>query len=144
DCSCTVRLSPALRESLRIPEGVPAVLREAIETSQAPYQSTRVSEPCRGHYVFRMPAGRVIGNSTGKLGKGWGEIRGANGVIIVAPSKHEKADQGGRYEWLQTGQVPDCPDYLAAHLPDSRGVINPATDARVHELMQRHTAANNL
>lgn len=126
------------------PESVPAVLREAIEASQAPYQSTRVSESRRGHYVFRMPAGRVIGNSTGKLGKGWGEIRGANGVIIVAPSQHEKAEQGGRYEWLQTGQVPDCPGYLAALLPDSRGVVNPATDARVHEFMQRHTAANNL
>ena len=44
-------------------------------------------------------SGRTLGNGTGRLPKGWGEIRGLNGVIKVFPSTH--AD-GGQYRWERT------------------------------------------
>ena len=68
------------------PDKLHPAIRQAIDQYHPPYQSTRVNVPGRGHYVFAMPEGRRLGNSLGDLGNGWGEIRGLNGVIIVAPS----------------------------------------------------------
>lgn len=79
------------------PTKLPDVLRKHLVT--APFQSTRPDVPGRGHYVFMQPPGRVIGNSPGRLGGAWGEIRGKNGVVKVFPSKH--AD-GGEYRWERT------------------------------------------
>jgi hypothetical protein len=73
---------------------VPPVLAKYLST--APYQSTRPDTPGRGHYIFRQPPGRMIGNSGGRLGGAWGEVRGLNGVIIAAPSWHP---EGGEYRW---------------------------------------------
>src|SRR4051794_32426326 len=70
------------------PEKVPPVLAEVIAATSPPFQSTRDNDPRRGHYVFRVPPARSVGNRTGGLGVGWGEVRGANGVIVVAPSAH--------------------------------------------------------
>jgi Bifunctional DNA primase/polymerase, N-terminal len=80
------------------PEKVPPVLAKALAIAQPPVQrSRRDGDPRRGHFVFRMPAGRSIGNSGGKLGDAWGDVRGRNGVIIAAPSEHAKAADGGFY-----------------------------------------------
>ena len=68
-------------------------------------------EPGRGHYVFAMPPGRTIGNSKGRLGGGWGDIRGLNGIIVVA----HRIPTGVR--WMRTGPVPLLPDELAELLP---------------------------
>jgi hypothetical protein len=76
------------------PEALPEVLSRHL--SSAPFQSTRPDSAGRGHYVFAMPSGRTIGNSTGRLGGAWGEVRGLNGVIMAAPSVHP---DGGLYEW---------------------------------------------
>ena len=76
------------------PDLVPDILRKHLAT--APYQSTRPDMPGRGHYVFAMPPGRTLGNGLGRLPRGWGEIRGANGVIIAAPTPHP---DGGEYRW---------------------------------------------
>jgi Bifunctional DNA primase/polymerase, N-terminal len=76
------------------PDALPDVLRRHL--ADAPYQSTRPDQPGRGHYIFRQPPGRMIGNGAGRLGGAWGEVRGLNGVIIAAPSAH--AD-GGQYRW---------------------------------------------
>lgn len=76
------------------PDRLPEVLRRHLDT--APFQSTRPDVPGRGHYVFLQPPGRTIGNSLGRLGGGWGEVRGANGVIMAEPSHHAG---GGRYRW---------------------------------------------
>jgi hypothetical protein len=73
---------------------VPDVLRKHL--AYAPYQSTRPDVPGRGHYVFAMPPGRILGNGTGRLGGDWGEVRGLNGVIIAAPTPHP---EGGFYRW---------------------------------------------
>ena len=79
------------------PDQLPEVLRRHLDA--APYQSTRPDVPGRGHYVFLMPPGRTIGNGSGRLPKGWGEVRGLNGVIKVFPCSH---DDGGQYRWERT------------------------------------------
>ena len=68
------------------PDKLPPALRPHLR--RAPYQSTRQDTLGRGHYLFAVPPGRNFSNSVGRLGGGWGEVRGSNGVIIVAPSSH--------------------------------------------------------
>ncbi|HOW93042.1 MAG TPA: bifunctional DNA primase/polymerase [Mycolicibacterium fallax] len=109
-----------------------------IMQSDGPYQSTRVDQPDRGHYLLLNDTGRRIGNSLGKLAteKKWGEVRGANGVIVVAPTKHP---DGGQYRWVRTGVVPAIPDYLAEALPESATPEDTATDAQVKAFLDTHT-----
>jgi hypothetical protein len=115
------------------PDNLHSELRQAIEECNPPYQSTRSNHPGRGHYIFLQPKGRMIGNGLGKLASGWGEGRGLNGVIVVAPSEHEESE--GRYEWQHTGPVPAMPDYMASLLPDTQEAAETATDAQVAEFL---------
>lgn len=101
------------------PSSVPARLRAWMEFEQVPFQSTRPDEPCRGHYMFAAPRNRTFSNSVGGLGNGWGEVRGKNGIIVVAPSLHLKASEGASYRWLRTGIVPYLPVDLEEKLPDA-------------------------
>lgn len=118
------------------PDQMPGVLANAIDQCQAPFQSTRPDVSGKGHYVFRQPAGRRIGNSWGQLPKGWGEVRGHNGIIVVAPTEHSVG--GGHYEWLRTGHIPELPAELADLLRDVDGDSVDLTDdecrARLAEL----------
>lgn len=118
------------------PDKVPAVL--AKHADSAPAQSTRPDEPGRVHLVFLQPEGRTIGNGTGRLGTGWGDVRGLNGVIIVAPSVHP---EGGHYRWQRTGAVPVLPAELAEMLDDGTPGEDAATDAEVQAFIDAHTAA---
>ena len=52
------------------PGNLPPIMAEAFTTTPGPFQSPRAGEPRRGHYPYLVPAGRMLGNSTGKLGKG--------------------------------------------------------------------------
>lgn len=122
------------------PELRPPELLAAIDN--APYQSTRANQPGRGHYVFLMPEGRKLGNGTGKLGKGWGEVRGRNGVIVVAPSVHPNAAEGGRYRWECSGTVPPLPDAVATLLDDSAGNGDAATNAQANQFLNTHTSGS--
>lgn len=80
------------------PDKLPELLRRHL--ASAPFQSTRPDVPGRGHYFMAMPAGRQFGNGVPKeIATGWGEIRGANGIVMLAPSFH--AD-GGQYRWANT------------------------------------------
>ena len=119
-------------------DNIPDDVIAAIETTQCPYQSTRTDQPGRGHYLLANDTGRRIGNGLGKLATGnkWGEVRGANGVIIVAPSVHP---EGGEYRWQRTGDVPPIPDYLADALPDSTNPESTATDAEIEKFFATHT-----
>ena len=100
-----------------------------------PYQSSRPDQPERGHYVFAMPFDRSLGNSTGKLGKGWGQIRGLNGVIIVAPSQHSEA---GEYRWERTGCITVLPDDIADQLDDASPAEDAATDEQVAAFLETY------
>ena len=101
----------------------------------APYQPTRPDTPGRGHYIFAMPPGRMIGNPVFS----WGEVRGLNGVIMVFPSHH---CDGGQYgPWLRTGAVPVLPDVIAQTMPDASAAEDAATDAQVDAFLAAHTGA---
>jgi hypothetical protein len=119
-------------------DNIPDEVLTVIETSKCPYQSTRTDQPGRGHYLLANDTGRRIGNGLGKLAsaKKWGEVRGANGVIIVAPSVHP---DGGKYHWERTGAVPPIPDYLADALPNSTNPETTATDAEIGKFFASHT-----
>lgn len=118
------------------PDEVPAVLSDSFSTSPPPMQSTRPDDPRRGHYLYAMPAGRDIGNGNGNLGKAWGDVRGRNGVIVVAPSAHPN---GGAYAWRKTGPVPVLPPHLADLLPDGAPTAAVATDEQVVAFLRAHT-----
>ncbi|MFL6044852.1 MAG: bifunctional DNA primase/polymerase [Propionibacteriaceae bacterium] len=119
------------------PDKLHPAIQQAISQYKPPYQSTRTNAPGRGHYVFAMPEGRRLGNSLGDLGKGWGEIRGVNGVIIAAPSKHK--DPNGHYEFQRTGPVPILPGYVASRLPDAEDAAEGATDEEVEAFLNQYT-----
>ncbi len=120
------------------PDKLPDVLAQACKA--APFQSTRPDTPGRGHYVFRQPPGRVIGNGRGRLGGAWGEVRGTNGVIIAAPTRHP--DASGEYRWERTGAVPVLPTELADLLDDASPGEDAATDAQVAAFLAENTAAS--
>lgn len=103
----------------------------------APFQSTRDNDPRRGHYVFAIPEGRLLGNGRGDLGQAFGEVRGTNGIIVVAPSSHTK--DHGRYHWVRTGDVPVLPEQIATLLPDGQRAEDVADDSTV----RRFIAENN-
>lgn len=117
---------------------IPDEVITAIETTKCPYQSTRPDQPGRGHYLFANDTGRRIGNGLGRLATTpkWGEIRGANGVIIAAPTAHP---EGGRYQWQRTGPLPAIPDYITEALPESTNPENTATDAEIKWFLDSHT-----
>lgn len=121
------------------PGKLAAVLTELFAATTPPFQSTRVGQPGRGHYLFRVPEGRSIGNSLGHLPSEWGEIRGRNGIIVVEPTVHSKAEQGGRYRWESTGIIPMLPDAIADLLPDAMNADDAATDAEVTAFLATYT-----
>jgi hypothetical protein len=121
------------------PDLMPAELDDEIRRTKPPMQSTRDNDDRRGHYVFAQPEGRSIGNGGGKLGGTWGEVRGRNGIIVVEPTPHAKAAEGGRYRWMQMGPVPVLGPAVASMLPDQTSVEDAATDAETTAFLARHT-----
>lgn len=119
------------------PEALPPELHA--ELKRTPFQSTRETQPQRGHYVFETS--RPLGNSLGSLPKGWGDVRGTNGVIIVQPSMHPEHDtHGGWYQWIIPGPVAPLPEWIDASLPDAARAQDAATDEDVQEFMGAHLA----
>jgi replicative DNA helicase len=125
------------------PEKAPGSVIEALVLALAPFQSTRADRLDRGHYVFAQPPGRCLGNGLGSFADCGFEVRGNNGVIIVAPSVHELAEVGGRYRWEYAGPVPVLPDVIADKLPDASEATEAATDEQVREFLETHTAATH-
>lgn len=106
-----------------------------------PFQSTREASPRRGHYVFAMPPGRRLGNSRGRFGTtAWGEVRGTNGIIVVAPSRHSKS--GGRYAWQVIGDVPVLPAEIDSGLPDQTDAQSVASDSDVRAFIDSCVGTN--
>lgn len=114
-------------------------VRTELERVNAPFQSTRADDPARGHYLILQPPDRTIGNGgAAKLGTGWGEIRGKNGVIVIG-GRHEKAAQGGRYLVTRPGAVPAAPA-ITDLLPAATDTTDAATDSQVVAFLDRHTS----
>lgn len=120
------------------PDNLHPDLIRAVGELNPPAQSTRPDQPGRCHYLFAQPEGRMLGNSLGTLASGWGDIRGRNGLIVVAPTVH--AD-GGLYRWVSSGPVPTVPDYIACQLPDAMESLDAATDDQVMAFLERHGGA---
>ncbi len=117
------------------PDALPGELADLFRP--APFQSTRLQEPGRGHYMFACPAGRSFRNSPGKLGSLWGDVRGRNGIIVVEPTVHSKP--GGRYLWTSSGTLPMLPEGLADRLVEHGGSDeDAATDAEVKAWLAAH------
>ncbi|MFI6488262.1 DUF3987 domain-containing protein [Streptomyces sp. NPDC050564] len=131
--------SGALAFDVDRPESLPDDLRDVLTGTGAPHQSTRVDQPGRGHYVFAQPEGRNIGNSRGDLGRAWGDVRGKNGVIVVAPSTHTR--EGGHYQWQTTGILPVLPAAIADRIPDAGETVDAATDEQVASFLADHTGS---
>ena len=102
------------------PSQLPHRLREWIMLENVPFQSTRTNNPLRGHYIFATPEGSNYGNSKGLLKGAWGEVRGKNGIIVIAPTPHSRDADGGQYVWKRTGVVPLLPYALQRLLPETR------------------------
>jgi hypothetical protein len=121
------------------PAAVPDVLRQAIRQCRPPFQQTRPDDnPARGHAVFRQPPGRSFGNGTGRLGSGWGEVRGGNGVIAAYPTPHR---DGGCYRWAAGGVVPLLPGTVEARLDDAGPAADAATDDELRAFLDAHIGA---
>ena len=132
--------SGAIAFDVDYPDRMPDVLAGALDLAEPPLQTTRTTgDPARGHYVFAMPAGRMLGNGTGKLGGTWGEIRGRNGIIVVAPSLHDDEAAGGFYKWQRTGPLSGVPDTVGDLLGDAADSEDAATDAEVEAFLAAHT-----
>jgi putative DNA primase/helicase len=122
------------------PDLLPPALEKATRIEGVPFQSTREANPRRGHYVFRMPEGRRLGNSRGRFSDTrWGEVRGMNGIIVVQPSAHSKG--GGRYQWITTGDVPALPEEIDSGLPDMQDAESVASDEQVRLFLDSCTSA---
>ncbi len=115
------------------PERAAEWLTAALDAHGVPFQSSRPDQPHRGHLVYAMPPGRTIGNP--KIPGGAGEVRGLNGVIVVAPSAHK---DGGEYRWQRVGPVPELPADIAEQLPAGKPGEDAATDAAVGAFLDKH------
>lgn len=123
------------------PINLPDILTEALTETPAPFQYTRRNDLARRHYVYTQPTGRRFGNGLGNLPAGWGDIRGVNGVIIVAPSQHP--DPEGHYAWGRTGNVPELPATIARALTDTTDTADVASDATIRAFITEHTSGDN-
>lgn len=121
------------------PDQVPEFMHAALRS--APFHSSRTNVPGKGHYLFRQPPGRDIGNSNGQLGREWGQIRGRNGVIVLEPSPHPDAATGGCYHWVRAGEIPYLPEDLAALLPDATPGMTVATKQAMLDFFAQATEA---
>lgn len=120
---------------------IPEEIKSAVIDLSPPYQTTRKGGRARGHYFFRQPHGRRISNGLGRLPKGWGDIRGTNGVVILAGSWHPKPE--GEYRQRHAGPIPELPGYLAEMLPDGSETHAAVTDSAVAEFIAS-TAHNQM
>ncbi len=116
---------------------VPEPVIRAIEECKPPSWGTRRGAALQGHYVFEQPPGRTIGNSGGRLGSGWGDIRGKNGVVILPGSWHPNIEHGLYHMWTH-GEVPALPAYLADALVDSTDHNDAASGAEVAAFLNSH------
>lgn len=116
---------------------LPTEIADALRTG--PFQRSR-GESDRGHYLFKTE--ERFGNSPGAFAP-WGDVRGENGVIVLAPSLHP--DTGRSYEWVRPGAVPDLPLVLRELL--SRQVLStrPAfSNEQLSDFISKNTEASNL
>ncbi|WP_375481985.1 bifunctional DNA primase/polymerase [uncultured Mycobacterium sp.] len=102
----------------------------------------------RGHYLF-LTHGEQFGNSAGLFMR-WGQVRGKNGVIVLAPTPHPDADtkggdypdadtKGGDYSWGKAEDITPLPDVLRECLSEAADCADPLTDAELDTFLDTYT-----
>lgn len=91
-------------------ESLPVEIADALR--QGLFQRSRGTGD-RGHYVFRTS--EDFGNSAGGFSP-WGDVRGKNGVIVLAPSLHPDTGKPYRHVRGDWGEVPELPNVLRSLL----------------------------
>lgn len=82
----------------------------------------------RAHYLFACEIGE-FSNSAGDFGP-YGEVRGNNGYIVVAPTPHPDVEtKGGEYWQIRTGELTPVPAVLRAMLAAPGKVADPLSYA---------------
>jgi hypothetical protein len=117
--------------------------------SSGPFQSTDANDDRRGHYWYDLPPGKRFGNQSFP----WGDIRCVGGGLILAPTPHARAVQGGRYEWIRQGETRPLPVNIASALRGTnrhanngqrdtdhqgRGVVQSAANVDVEAFCDAH------
>lgn len=77
-----------------------------------------VTREGRRQHWYRAPSDRRIGNSTGDLPKGFGDIRGCGGYVVAPPSVHHVTGERYRFE-DPTAPIARLPSEIADRLPDA-------------------------
>lgn len=90
----------------------------------------------RGHFVFDAGGGD-FGNGAGAFMR-WGQVRGRNGVIIVAPTPHPDTESGG-YDWKRHGALTALPDVLQLCLREAVVQADPLNDGELEAFLDTHT-----
>lgn len=95
------------------------------ELNEAPFQSSSSTDERRGHYYFLVAPGRRFGHTSAiPVAEGMsgspGEIRHGTAIAVSAPSVHEKAHLGRRYEWKRAGLLPVMSEAMATWLESKR------------------------
>ena len=74
----------------------------------------------RGHYFYRLRPGERFGCGLGKLkpphGAKWGEVKCYGGAVVLGPTQHPRAAEGGHYSTGPAGSIPLVPDEIADKL----------------------------
>jgi len=111
----------------------------ALRGAEAIHNTRRGGE--RSHYLFLMSPGEMLGNSAGAFAR-YGQVRGRNGYVVVAPSVHPDADaKSGHYNWRRVGTLTQLPDVLRACLSEAAESADPLTDHQFESFLDTHTGA---
>ena len=75
---------------------------------------TNITRPGRRQLWYQQPDGITLGNSTGDLPTGFGDIRGEGGYVVAPPSPHPL---GHQYSFIDpTAPIAPLPDSIAEQL----------------------------
>lgn len=92
----------------------------------------------RGHYLFALRDGESFGNGAGAFTP-YGQVRGRNGYIVVAPTPHPDADtKGGQYRQVRTGVLKPLPKVLRDCLSEAGEQADPKTPEQLEQFLGEH------
>lgn len=109
-----------------------------LQAEWLPRTLVSITRTDRLQWWYRTPPGRTLGNSTGDLPSGFGDIRGSGGYVIAPPSVHHETGKPYRFA-DPTVEVALLPDEIESRLPDATLSERPATDTEVQAFIDAHT-----
>lgn len=113
---------------------------DALRAAGAIHRTRRGGE--RGHYLFALGSGEMFGNSAGAFAR-YGQVRGKNGYVVVAPSVHPDAGtKGGHYSWRRTGALMLIPNVLRACLSEVADNHDPLGNGEFEAFLDTQTGVD--